>query len=67
MTSIVKTYNTVYSAFDDTKIQKVTLQDFYQPYLPFCENENNLKKDLSHLHVEEKSDIQSGYAQTEKV
>lgn len=42
MTSIVKTYNTVYSAFDDTKIQKVILQDFYQPYLPFCENVNNM-------------------------
>ena len=42
MTSIVKLYNTAYSAFDDNKIQKVTLQDFYQPYLAFCENVQNM-------------------------
>ena len=27
---------------DDTNIQKITLQDFYQPYIPFCENVNNM-------------------------
>ena len=42
MTSIVKLYNVAYSAFDDNKIQRVTLQDFYQPYFPFCENVNNM-------------------------
>ena len=42
MTSIVKLYNHAYSSFDDNKIQKVTLQDFYQPYLAFCENVQNM-------------------------
>jgi len=42
MTSIVRLYNHAYSSFDDTKIQKVTLQDFYQPYLAFCENVQNM-------------------------
>jgi hypothetical protein len=42
MSSIVKLYNESYSSFDDNKIQQVTLQDFYQPYLPFCENVSNM-------------------------
>ena len=42
MASIVKLYNHAYSSFDDNKIQKVTLQDFYQPYLAFCENVQNM-------------------------
>lgn len=42
MTDIVKVYNAVYLTFDDNKIQRVTLQDFYQPYFPFCENVNNM-------------------------
>ena len=35
MNEIVKVYNSCYSVFDDTNIQKVVLQDFYQPYMPF--------------------------------
>ncbi len=42
MSSIVKIYNDSYGSFDDNKIQRVTLQDFYQPYLPFCENVSNM-------------------------
>ena len=42
MREIVKLYNECYSVFSDLNIQKVVLQDFYQPYLPFCENVLNM-------------------------
>jgi len=42
MRQIVKLYNECYSVFSDLNIQKVILQDFYQPYLPFCENVLNM-------------------------
>ena len=52
MVEIVSTYNKVYSVFDDTNIQKVTLQDFYQPYLPFCEDVTNMfSKPLFELSI----------------
>jgi hypothetical protein len=52
MREVVATYNTIYSVFDDENIQKVILQDFYQPYLPFCENVNNMfSKPLFELSV----------------
>ena len=42
MRDIVRVYNDCYSAFSDLNIQKVILQDFYQPYIPFCENVQNI-------------------------
>ena len=52
MFDVVKIYNDSYNVFDDTNIQKVTLQDFYQPYIPFCENVNNMfSKPLFELSV----------------
>ena len=42
MFAVVKLYNDSYNVFSDTNIQKITLQDFYQPYIPFCENVNNM-------------------------
>ena len=52
MFAIVKIYNDSYKVFDDTNIQKVTLQDFYQPYMPFCENVNNMfSKPLFELSI----------------
>jgi hypothetical protein len=52
MFAIVKIYNDSYNVFNDTNIQKVTLQDFYQPYIPFCENVNNMfSKPLFELSI----------------
>jgi hypothetical protein len=52
MTEIVRLYNTAYGVFDDINIQKVVLQDFYQPYMPFCENVNNMfSKPLFELSI----------------
>jgi len=52
MNEIVKVYNSCYSVFDDTNIQKVVLQDFYQPYMPFSENVNNMfSKPLFELSI----------------
>ena len=52
MASIVKVYNGVYSVFTDENIQKITLQDFYQPYIPFCENVSNMfSKPLFELSI----------------
>jgi hypothetical protein len=52
MRDIVEKYNKTYSVFDDNNIQKVILQDFYQPYIPFCENVNNMfSKPLFELSV----------------
>lgn len=52
MRDIVEKYNKTYSVFDDDNIQKVVLQDFYQPYIPFCENVNNMfSKPLFELSV----------------
>lgn len=42
MREVVRLYNECYSVFEDINIQKVILQDFYQPYLPFCENVLNM-------------------------
>ena len=52
MTEVVRLYNTAYGVFDDINIQKVVLQDFYQPYMPFCENVNNMfSKPLFELSI----------------
>jgi hypothetical protein len=52
MAEIVRIYNDTYSAFTDNQIQKVTLRDFYQPYLPFCENVTNMfSKPLFELSI----------------
>jgi len=52
MRDVVEKYNKTYSVFDDNNIQKVILQDFYQPYIPFCENVNNMfSKPLFELSV----------------
>ena len=52
MNEIVKVYNSCYSVFDDINIQKVVLQDFYQPYMPFSENVNNMfSKPLFELSI----------------
>ncbi len=52
MRDVVAKYNNAYSVFDDNNIQKVVLQDFYQPYMPFCENVNNMfSKPLFELSV----------------
>ena len=42
MAEIVRLYNSSYGVFDDLNIQKIVLQDFFQPYMPFCENVNNM-------------------------
>lgn len=42
MRDVVRIYNDCYSSFSDLNIQKVILQDFYQPYIPFCENVQNM-------------------------
>jgi len=52
MVEVVRNYNEVYSVFDDINIQKVVLQDFYQPYLPFCEDVTNMfSKPLFELSI----------------
>ncbi len=52
MTEIVRLYNYSYGVFDDNNIQKVVLQDFFQPYMPFCENVNNMfSKPLFELSI----------------
>lgn len=52
MRDVVTNYNTVYSAFTDENIQKVILQEFYQPYIPFCEDVKNMfSKPLFELSV----------------
>ena len=52
MANIVNIYNNTYSVFTDSRIQEVTLQDFYQPYLPFCENVTNMfSKPLFELSI----------------
>ena len=52
MFAVVKIYNDSYNVFNDTNIQKVVLQDFYQPYMPFCENVNNMfSKPLFELSI----------------
>jgi hypothetical protein len=52
MSEIVRLYNSSYGVFDDINIQKVTLQDFFQPYMPFCENVNNMfSKPLFELSI----------------
>lgn len=52
MSEIVKVYNKSYSIFEDNNIQKVTLQDFFQPYMPFCENVSNMfSKPLFELSI----------------
>tara|TARA_R100000008_G_scaffold11224_1_gene5610 strand:- start:2495 stop:3493 length:999 start_codon:yes stop_codon:yes gene_type:complete len=42
MSKVVESYNKTYSVFSDDNIQRVILQDFYQPYLPFCETVTNM-------------------------
>ena len=42
MSNIIKHYNSIYASFTDNIIQKVILQDFYQPYIPFCEDVTNM-------------------------
>ena len=42
MGTTVKVYNDIYQKFTDVNIQKIILQDFYQPYIPFCENVSNI-------------------------
>ena len=42
MGSIVQSYNGTYADFTDVNIQAVTLQDFYRPYMPFCEDVTNM-------------------------
>ena len=42
MGAIVQSYNKIYSDFTDVNIQAVTLQDFYRPYMPFCEDVTNM-------------------------
>lgn len=52
MREIVGLYNQCYSVFNDFNIQKVILQDFYTPYIPFCENvENMFSKPLFELSM----------------
>ena len=52
MQDVVTKYNTVYSVFTDENIQKVILQDYYQPYMPFCESVSNFfSKPLFELSV----------------
>lgn len=52
MIEIVRLYNNSYSIFSDLNIQKIVLQDFYQPYIPFCENVHNMfSKPLFELSV----------------
>tara|TARA_R100000152_G_C6777053_1_gene206646 strand:- start:1627 stop:2619 length:993 start_codon:yes stop_codon:yes gene_type:complete len=52
MAEIVQVYNSCYSAFDDLHIQKIILQDFYQPYISFTENVSNVfSKPLFELSI----------------
>ena len=41
LTYVISTYNSKFICFEDTNIQKVTLQDFFQMYMPFCEDVRN--------------------------
>lgn len=36
--AIIKQYNEVYKEINDNSIQKIILQDFFNLYMPFCEN-----------------------------
>jgi hypothetical protein len=36
--AIMKQYNEIYSEINDTTIQKIVLLDFFNLYMPFCEN-----------------------------
>ena len=42
MALTVKLYNGIYGRFSDINVQKIILRDFYQPYIPFCENVHNI-------------------------
>lgn len=52
MQDVVRLYNHSYGVFGDENIQKIVLQDFFQPYMPFCENVNNMfSKPLFELSI----------------
>jgi len=38
---VINEYNNKYSCFDDTGIQEIVLQDFFQMYISFCEDVRN--------------------------
>lgn len=52
LTYVISQYNDKFLCFDDNNIQKVTLQDFFQMYMPFCEDVRNFyNKPLFELSI----------------
>lgn len=52
LTYIISEYNSRFLDFSDTNIQRVTLQDFFQMYMPFCEDVRNFyNKPLFQLSI----------------